>query len=77
MRRPIARSAWSSRTTCCFSNYAHAGQIAGGGVSSFALTSDATFAVTLDSDNPDLDDTMRVTLLRLASPVCCKSQSFL
>jgi hypothetical protein len=48
-----------------------------GGVSSFALTGDATFAVTLDSENPDLEDTMRVNLLRLASPVCCTSQSFL
>jgi Ca2+-binding RTX toxin-like protein len=43
-------------------NAALAGQIAGGNVSSFELADDATFSVTLDSDNAMLDQTVNVTV---------------
>jgi len=42
-----------------------------------ALTDDAAFSFTLDSDNPNLGHTVQVDLPRLAPAVCCKSQSFL
>jgi len=77
MRRRIGSSLSSGRTTCCFSNFALAGQAAGCGISGRALSDDATFSVTLDSGIPNLGHTVQVDLPRLAPAVCCKSQSFL